>query len=150
MAGGEIGRGPGPPKRTPAAAPASTPCSDAQLLYEIGLYIGHSSRLGVCPAPHLAFRIFTPFKGFLFLLRHPALRLFAPSTGFLLLFCAQLAHLFLGVVVLGRVGAHRRPPSHALATPTVSWQLLTTRAQRPNEGPRHKVGTIFARYPSVR
>jgi hypothetical protein len=38
----------------------------------MGLYIGRSSRLGVSPAPHLAFRIFTPFKGFFFLLRHPA------------------------------------------------------------------------------
>src|SRR5215212_8130872 len=66
----------------------------------------------------------------------PALRLFAPSTGFLLLLCAQLADFFLGGVVLGRVGAHRRwPPSHALAMPTVSWWVLTTGAGRPNENP---------------
>ena len=82
--------------------------SSKALLYEIGLYIGCGSGLGVSPAPHLAFRIFTSFKGFFFLLRHPTLRLFAPSTGFLLLFCAQFADLFLGGVVLGRVGAHRR------------------------------------------
>ena len=95
---------------------------DAHLLYELGLQFGRSSRLGVSPAPHLTFRIFTSFKGFFFLLRHPALCLFSPSTGIFLLFCAQLAHLFLGGVVLGRVGAHRRwPPSHALATSTVSW-----------------------------
>src|SRR5687767_15618844 len=84
-----------------------------------------SSRLGVSPAPHLALRIFTSFKGFFFLLAHPAFGLFAPSTGFFLLFYAQLAHLFFGGVVLGRVGAHRRwSPSHALATPTVSWWSL--------------------------
>src|SRR5829696_7220672 len=64
------------------------------------------SRLGVSPAPHLAFRILTSFKGFFFLLCHPALCLFAPSTGFFLLFCAQLAHLLCGGVVLGRVGTH--------------------------------------------
>ena len=82
---------------------------------------GRSSRLGVSPAPHLALRIFTSFKGFFFLLAHPALRLFAPSTGFFLLFCAQLAHLFFGGVVLGCVGAHRWwPPSQALGTPTVT------------------------------
>src|SRR5687768_17454477 len=80
------------------------------------------SGLGVSPAPHLAFRIFMSFRGFFFLLRHSALRLFAPSTGFFLLFCAQLAHLFCGGVVLGRVGTHRRwPPCHALAMPTGSW-----------------------------
>src|ERR671917_2640616 len=88
---------------------------------EHSLYIGRGFRLGVSPAPHLAFGIFTPFNGFFFLLRHPALRLFASSTGFLLLSCAQLAHLFLGGVVLGCVGTHRRwPPSYALATPTLS------------------------------
>ena len=72
----------GPPERIPAAAPTPAPRFDAQLLYEIGLYIGRSihSRLGGSPAPHLAFRIFTPFKGFFFLLLYPALRLFAPST----------------------------------------------------------------------
>jgi hypothetical protein len=68
--------------------------------------------LGVSPASHPAFRIFTSFKGFFFLLRHPTLRLFAPFTGFLLLFCVQLAYLFLGGIVLGRVGTNRRwPPS---------------------------------------
>src|SRR5918998_2536827 len=82
---------------------------------------GSALALGVSPAPHPAFRVFMSFKGFFFLLRHPALRLFAPSTGFLLLFCAQLAHLFLGGVVFGCVGAHRRwPPSYAPATPTLS------------------------------
>src|ERR671919_2143597 len=79
------------------------------------------SRLGVSPAPHLAFRIITSFKGFFFLLCHPALCLFAPSTGFFLLFCAQLAHLLCGGVVLGRVGTHRWwPPSHTQATPSAS------------------------------
>src|ERR671911_802208 len=82
----------------------------------------HGSRLGVSPAPHLAFCIFMSFKGFFFLLYHPALCLFAPSMGFFLLFCAQLAHLFCGGVVLGRVGTHRWwSPSHTLATPTASW-----------------------------
>ena len=80
------------------------------------------SRLGVSPAPHLAFRIFMSFKGFFFLLCHSALCLFAPSTGFFLLSCAQLVHLFCGGVVLGRVGTHRWwPPSHTLGTPTASW-----------------------------
>src|SRR5918993_5982630 len=82
----------------PATAPTSTSPLYAHLLYELGLQFGRSSRLGVCPAPHPAFRIFTSFKGFFFLLCHPALRLFAPSTGFLLLPCAQLAHLFCGGV----------------------------------------------------
>jgi hypothetical protein len=68
---------------------------------------GRSSQLGVPSAPHLAFCIFTSFRGFFFLLRHPTLGLFAPSTGFFLLFYAQLAHLFFGGVVLGGVGAHR-------------------------------------------
>src|SRR5918995_1653085 len=64
----------------------------------------HGSRLGVSPAPHLAFCIFMSSKGFFFL------------------FCAQLAHLFCGGVVLGRVGTHRWwSPSHTLATPTASW-----------------------------
>src|SRR5918912_1570312 len=77
------------------------------------------SRLGVSPAPHLAFRIFPSIKGLFFLLCHPALCLFAPSTGFFLVFCAQLAHLLCGGVVLGCVGTHRWwPPSHTLATPS--------------------------------
>jgi hypothetical protein len=37
---------------------------DAHLLYETGLHIGRGSGLGVSPAPHPAFRIFTSFKGF--------------------------------------------------------------------------------------
>src|ERR687896_100945 len=99
---------------------------------------GSALALGVSPAPHLALRIFTSFKGFFFLLRHPALRLFASSTGIFLLFCAQLAHLFLGGVVLGRVGAHRRwPPSHVLATPTVLGRSLPRGrgAQTKDPGP---------------
>jgi hypothetical protein len=72
----------------------------------VGKDAGRSSRLGVSPGPHLAFRIFTSFKGFFFLLYHPALGLFAPSAGFFLLFHAQLAHLFFGGVVLRGVGGH--------------------------------------------
>src|ERR687897_2493681 len=96
------------------------------------------SPLRISLAPHPAFGIFTPLKGFLFLPPRPALRLFAPSTGFLLLLYAQLADLFLGGVVLGRVGAHRRwPPSHALATPTVLGRSLPRGrgAQTKDPGP---------------
>jgi hypothetical protein len=70
--------------------------------------------LGISPAPHLAFRIFTTFKGFFFLLPRPALRLFAPPMGFFLLLCAQLADLFFGVYssgVWGHIGGGSFPCS---------------------------------------
>src|SRR3712207_4109585 len=51
------------------------------LMRRLPLKDGWGSRSRVSLAPHPAFHIFTPFKGFVFLPPRPALRLFAPSTG---------------------------------------------------------------------
>src|SRR3712207_3978732 len=113
------------------------------LMRRLPLKDGWGSRSRVSLAPHPAFRIFTPFKGFFFLPPRPALRLFAPSTVFLLLLCAQLADLTFGRVVLGRVGAHRRaPPSHALARclPCLDRSLSRGRDAQTRPQPRYSGG----------
>jgi hypothetical protein len=64
------------PEETTSATPLWCPTS----VLNRPVYIGRVCRLGLSPALHPVFRIFTSFEGFFFLLRHPTLRFFAPCS----------------------------------------------------------------------